>query len=72
MPRRLPMGQLTQLHAIFVRRFCPPEGYSAMFNGGMLVSRRRIRRQPQHVWQYVQAGPLACLAALRRGPSQPD
>ena len=53
----LPTGQMPQLFAMFTTKLCPPEGFTASFNGQFLVSRPRILRHSWWVYQHLLVRP---------------
>lgn len=49
----LPQGILPQLYSMFTNQLCPPEGFTAAYNGQFLVSRKRLRKIPQGTYQHL-------------------
>ena len=49
----LPAGALPQLYSMFANQLCPPEGFTAAFNGEFVVSRERIRRNEWWTYQHL-------------------
>lgn len=43
----LPSGAIPQLYSMLTKQLCPPEGYTAAFEGQFIVSKKRVL---EHNW----------------------
>ena len=49
----VPDDQILQMYAMLTRSMCPPEGYSAAFEGQFVVSRKRILANDWWVYRHL-------------------
>ena len=54
----LPSGLMPQLYAMFTKKICPPEGFTAAYNGQFLVSRKRLRALDWWTYHHLLVGVL--------------
>ena len=52
----LPTGLMPQLYAMFTKKICPPEGFTAAYNGQFLVSRKRLRALDWWTYHHLLVG----------------
>lgn len=49
----LPEGEIPQIYSLLTNSFCPPEGFTAAYQGQFLVSKARIQAQNWWVYKYL-------------------
>lgn len=60
----LPPGEISQIYSLLTHSFCPPEGYTAAYQGQFLVSKERILGQTWWVYKYLLVRPVSDLEIL--------